>query len=128
MSEATNAQNNARTAPQSAGRDRPLALRRRSDLVAVPQTFSGRRIWAIKDPLRLRYFHLNDEEYCVLRSLDGASSPAQIQELFQSRFAPRRLSFAQLESFLGVLHQEGLILADASGQAAELLERDRKGK
>src|SRR5262245_21079806 len=87
-----------RAPAHTAGRDRPLALRRRSDLVAVPQTFSGRRIWAVKDPLRLRYFHLNDEEYCVLRSLDGASSPAQIQELFQSRFAPRRLSFAQLES------------------------------
>jgi hypothetical protein len=32
------------------GLQRRLALRRRHDIVAVPQVFSGQRIWAVKDP------------------------------------------------------------------------------
>src|SRR5437016_4081548 len=107
------------------GTARTLALRRRRDLVAVPQMFSGQRYWAVKDPVALRYFHLRDEEYQVLQGLDGFASLADIQQEFERRFAPRRLSYAQLQSFLGQLHQEGLILADAPGQAGELLERAR---
>ena len=108
-----------------AGFERPLALRRRNDLEAVPQIFAGRAYWAIKDPVRLKYFHLNDEEYCVFEALDGTASLAGIREKFERRFAPRRLALAQIQSFLGQLHQEGLILADARGQSHELLERGR---
>jgi putative peptide zinc metalloprotease protein len=107
------------------GFERPLALRRRTDLEAVPQTFAGRAYWAVKDPVRLKYFHLNDEEYCVFEALDGTASLAGIREKFERRFAPRRLALAQIQSFLGQLHQEGLILADARGQSHELLERGR---
>ena len=106
--------------------ERQLALRRRHDLEVVPQTFSGRRYWAIKDPVRLRYFHLNDEEYCVWSTLDGTASLAGIRDLFERQFAPRRLALTQIQSFLGQLHREGLILADTPGQAHELLERGRK--
>ncbi len=105
-----------------AGFEQRLALRRRADIEAVPQTFAGRAYWAIKDPVRLKYFHLNDEEYCVFEALDGTASLAGIREKFERRFAPRRLALAQIQSFLGQLHHEGLILADAPGQSHELLE------
>jgi putative peptide zinc metalloprotease protein len=111
--------------PQTAF-EKPLAVRRRTDLKAVPQTFTGRRYWAIKDPVRLRYFHLNDEEYCVFTALDGTASLAGIRARFERQFAPRRLALTQIQSFLGQLHQEGLIVADAAGQSHELLERRRK--
>src|SRR5438874_7332847 len=110
--------------PETAtGRGRPLALRRRRDIIAVPQVFSGRRLWAVKDPVTLRYFHLREEEYRVFEALDGKSSLAEIQKAFELRFAPRRLTLGQLQSFLGLLHQAGLILADAPGQTGELLKR-----
>jgi putative peptide zinc metalloprotease protein len=110
--------------PETArGRGRPLALRRRRDVIAVPQFFSGRRQWAVKDPVTMRYFHLREEEFRVFEALDGKSSLAGIQQAFEARFAPRRLTLGQLQSFLGLLHQEGLILADAPGQTGELLKR-----
>ena len=105
------------------GLTRPLALRRRRDLEAVPQTFSGRRFWAIKDPVRLRYFHLRDEEYCLFAALDGNVSLAELKDQFERQFAPRRVAIGHIQSFLGTLHQEGLILADAPGQTSELLKR-----
>jgi len=112
--------------PTTAGLERPLSLRRRHDLEVVPQIFSGQRYWAVKDPVRLRYFHLRDEEYCVWESLDGEASLADIRARFERRFAPRRLAAAQLQSFLGALHHEGLIVADAPGQGGEMLERHRR--
>ena len=107
----------------AAGLNRRLALRRRCDLEAVPQTFSGRRYWAIKDPVRLRYFHLRDEEYCIFAALDGTATLADLRDTFERQFAPRRLAASQIQSFLGTLHREGLLLADAPGQTEELLKR-----
>ncbi|MBS0262103.1 MAG: HlyD family efflux transporter periplasmic adaptor subunit [Planctomycetes bacterium] len=109
-----------------AGMNRRLALRRRADLEAVPQTFGGERFWAIKDPVRLRYFHLRDEEYCIFASLDGTATLDGLREKFEREFAPRRLAISQLQSFLATLHGEGLLLADAPGQTDELLKRFRK--
>jgi putative peptide zinc metalloprotease protein len=110
------------------GLNRRLALRRRCDLEAVPQTFGGQRFWAIKDPVRLRYFHLRDEEYCLFSSLDGTATLAGLCDRFERQFAPRRLAVGQLQSFLGMLHQEGLLLADAPGQTEELLKRASAGR
>jgi putative peptide zinc metalloprotease protein len=107
------------------GLERPLALRRRTDVTAVPQTFSGQRVWAVKDPVALRYFHFRDEEFWVFQALDGRTGLAEIQRQFERHFAPRRLAIPEIQSFLGVLHEEGLVLADAPGQTGEILERGR---
>ncbi len=126
--EIRNANDESAAAETAARRGRALALRRRRDIISVPQVFSGRRLWAVKDPVTLRYFHLREEEFRVFEALDGNLSLAEIQQAFQSRFAPRRLTLGQLQSFLGLLHQEGLILADAPGQSGELLKRAQSSR
>lgn len=102
---------------------RPLAMRLRPDLELRSVPVHGRARWSVKDPLALRYYQLQEEEYFVLRQLDGRTSIDEIQSRFESRFAPRRLDPLRLQSYLGRLHEEGLILADSPGQAVELLER-----
>ena len=67
---------------------RPVSLRMRHDLTIRAQYYGGRRFWAIKDPVSLRYFQLRDEEYFVLRALDGTTSPREIKERFEREFAP----------------------------------------
>ena len=86
----------------------------------------GRPQWSVKDPLALRYYQLREEEYFVLRMLDGQTSIDEIRSRFERRFPPRRLDPLRLQSYLSRLHEEGLILADSPGQAAELLERRGK--
>jgi putative peptide zinc metalloprotease protein len=105
-----------------------LSLRMRPDLRIEPQVFAGRRYWAIKDPVSLSYFHLREEEYGILRMLDGRTSLHDIVARFERDFAPKRLSLPQLQAFLGMLHETGLVTADASGQGRTLLERDRRRK
>ena len=99
----------------------------RPDL-AVRSQWSGRcRHWVLKDPLALHYFHLSEEEFAVLQMLDGQTSLADIQQRFQERYAPRRLSLPRLQRFLSDLYQRGLVWSDTSGQGEQLRRRRRKG-
>lgn len=107
----------------SAGKDRPIPLRRRADLTIVPQWFGGRRWFVVKDPVALKFFHLTEEEHAILTLLDGQASPAAIKAQFERQFAPRRLSPERLQAFFVELHRRGLVLADAVGQGTELAQR-----
>ncbi|MCL4678133.1 MAG: hypothetical protein KJ017_06020 [Alphaproteobacteria bacterium] len=115
-------------ADQQSAAARPIALRRRCDLVVCPQRWGGRQILAVKDPLALRYYHLREEEFFVLQQLDGRTSPEQIQAAFERVFAPQKLRLTMLASFLGMLHGEHLVVSDAAGQDRPLLERRRAGR
>jgi len=106
-----------------AAASQPLALRCRPDLAISPQNYRRERYWLVKDPVALSYFHLRDEEHAILRMLDGRTGAAEIKARFDKRFAPYLLSLEQLQAFLGRLHECGLILSDAQGQGAQLLER-----
>ena len=105
---------------------RPLPMRMRPDLELRAVQMRGRPQWSVKDPLALRYYQLREEEYFILRMLDGRNSIDEIQTRFARRFAPRRLEPDRLHAFLGRLHNEGLILADPAGQGTELLRRRGK--
>ncbi len=100
---------------------RPISLRMRPDLSA--QSLARHRYWAVKDPVSLRYFRLQDEEYAVLKMLDGRTSAHEIRQQFAARFAPRSLGAQELQAFLATLHRDGLLLSEARGQGEQLLIR-----
>ncbi|MFH1300272.1 MAG: HlyD family efflux transporter periplasmic adaptor subunit [Planctomycetota bacterium] len=103
--------------------NQPLRLRMRADLQVQPLQFGGKTYWGIKDPFSLQYYQLRDEEFFILKLLDGRSSFVTIRRQYEQRFPPQKLEASQLQGFLSRLHQEGLILADAFGQGEILLER-----
>ena len=99
---------------------RPLPLRMRADLLMQRQRWQGREYWTIKDPLTLRYYRFEDEEFAILEMLDGRASVEDIRERFEARFAPQRLSGGQLQHLLAMLHRSNLLLSDAPGQGEQL--------
>lgn len=101
----------------------PLRLRMRADLHIQPLQFGGKIFWGVKDPFSLQYYQLRDEEFFILKQLDGQASFDTIRRQYEQRFPPQKLEASQLQGFLSRLHQEGLILADAFGQGEILLER-----
>jgi len=109
---------------------RPLALRRRPDVQATPQLFQGQRHWVLKDPVALKYFRFQEEEYALWEMLDGQTSLDQIKERFESRFAPQRITFEDVQQFVGTLHKSGLVLSDLPGQGPVLFleARNRRWK
>ncbi len=107
---------------------RPLALRKRPDLIVFPQRFSGRTYLGVKDPLTMRYYQLQEEEFFILQQLDGQTSADHILDAVHREFAPRKIRLGQLQAYLSMLHREGLITSDAQGQGPALLNRGRASR
>src|SRR5262245_39534262 len=107
--------------PQAfAAADRPLTLRMRPDLVVREVWFRGRRHFVLSDPIATAYAYLTEQEYFILRSLDGHLTTRWLVDQFGLRFAPQQVTAAQLHRFLSQLHRQGLVLSDAPGQGTQL--------
>ena len=102
---------------------RPLALRMRPDLTARRHRYHGQSYWVVKEPIGLNYFRFHEEEYAILCMLDGRISLESIKERFEQEFMPQKITFHDLQQFVGMLHRSGLVVADAIGQGHQLRKR-----
>lgn len=102
---------------------RPLTLRMRPDLAARQHRYHGQTFWVVKEPIGLNYFRFHEEEFAILQMLDGHSSLDHIKEEFESEFAPQKITFQDLQQFIGMLHRSGLVISTASGQGRQLKKR-----
>ena len=105
-----------------------IAWRRRTDLRIAPTEISGHRSWGIKDPVSLSYFELRDEEYFVLQCLNGKATVDEVCQQFHQRFRPATLSPFELQSFVGQLISQGLLVADGPGYGRVLVARDQQAQ
>ena len=76
---------------------RPLALRMRPDLSARRQRYHGRTFWVVKEPVGLRYFRFQEEEFAVLNMMKEGVSLNDIKEKFEKDFAPHKITFQDLQ-------------------------------
>lgn len=102
---------------------RRIPWKRRADLQAVPLEFAGRISWGVKDPVALTYYELREEEYFVLKQLEGRSTIDEICDAFHQQFRPRTLSRGELQQFVGQLVSQGLLVADGPGYGRMLVDR-----
>ena len=107
---------------------RPLTVRKRPDLTSSRQRYQGTAYWVVKEPVGLQYYRFHEEEFFILNMLDGHVSLQQIKEGFEQRFAPQKITFGDLQQFIGMLHRSGLVISNAPGQGKALRERGRKKK
>jgi putative peptide zinc metalloprotease protein len=114
------------TAAQSlvSSSQRRVTLRIRPDLVATRHRYQGRLYWIVKDPVGLRYFRFQEEEYFLLRRLDGDTTLERLKDEFEAEFRPQRIRLEELGQFFTMLHRNGLILSDAPGQGEQLGRRN----
>ncbi len=107
---------------------RPLTVRKRPDLTASRHRYQGTGYWVVKEPVGLQYYRFHDEEYFILNMLDGHVSLQQIKDGFEQRFAPQKITFGDLQQFIGMLHRSGLVISNSPGQGKALRKRGRKKK
>jgi len=103
----------------------PLNIRMRPELVVTPQGSDSERRWLVYDPVTLEYFRLRDEEWSILRRLDGRATLEDIRTSFEKQFAPLRLGAQQLQAFFYRLHEFGLIVGSTPGQGDVLCQRQQ---
>jgi len=102
---------------------RPLALRKRPDLEACRHRYQGRGYWVVKEPVGLKYFRFQEEEYAILQMLDGTVSFDDIKTRFQKQFTPQKITLNDLQQFVGMLHRNGLVISTSAGQGRQLKRR-----
>ncbi len=106
--------------------ERVLLVYARNDLEAKRATYLGRSFWIVKDPIGLKYYRFQDEEYFILESLDGTKSLETIKEDFEAKFPPQKITLEEIQNFVGQLHQCSLIVVGVPDQGHELLKRRKK--
>ena len=102
---------------------RPLKLRVRPDLKVRRHKYQGRPFWVVKEPIGLKYYRFQEEEFSILQMLDGNTSYEDLKSQFESEFAPQRITLQDLQHFIGMLHRSGLVISDQSGQGRQLNRR-----
>lgn len=109
---------------------RAIRLRTRPDLESRQQRYRGQVYWVVKEPVGLNYFRFHEEEYAILQMLDGQHSLDDIKEEFEREYAPQKLTFQDLQQFIGMLHRSGLVVSESAGQGWQLKHRrdERKQK
>jgi putative peptide zinc metalloprotease protein len=100
-----------------------LPMRMRPDLTAQQQRYQGQIYWVIKEPVGLHYFRFQEEEYAILKMLDGETSLDEIKVEFENLFPPQKITVEELGNFVGTLHRNGLVIAQVAGQGEQLKKR-----
>jgi len=109
-----------------AERRKQVRLRVRPDLQVFEQKYEGKTFHVVKDPVCLRYYRFNKQEYFVFQLFDGKHTMEEVQEAFEEEFKPMRLEPADLEAFARQLVTAGLVQNEQPGAARHLFERRAK--
>ncbi len=110
----------------SAGIAERLRVKVRPDLIIQAQLYEGRTHYVVKDPVGLRYFRFKEEEYFLLKSLDGKRRLEEVREDYESHFRPHKITIEELARFASQLTQAGIASVDTPRQGQVLYERFRK--
>jgi putative peptide zinc metalloprotease protein len=121
-------QTSTQTQAMAASSSRPLGLQLRRDLSFQEQSYQGRNYWVVKDPISLKYYRFEEEEFALLQWLDGQSSPDHIKRCFDYEFAPQKISMQELYQFIGMLYRSSLLISQAPNQGIELKKRGEQNR
>ena len=107
---------------------RPLPMHTRTDVTVQHQQFQGRDCVVIKDPLTMKYYRFEEEEYMLFGLLDGQTSLETVKAEFDARFPPQKITIQEIYQFVSMLHRNSLLISDAPFQGHELSKRGRENR
>jgi len=110
----------------TAERRKQVKLRIRSDLVITEQRYEGRLCHVVKDPVSLKYYRFNAQEYFVFNRLSGKLTLEEIRKEFEKEFAPDRLTLEDLEGFARQLVTAGLVQHESPNSGKQLFDKRKK--
>ena len=100
---------------------RPIPLEARPDLRIERIEYQGVAYWVIKEPVGLRYYRLQTEQYEVLFLLNGQRSLEEIRDDLLRKLPTVRLQLSDIQHLITDLHQKGLVYSNRMGQGAALI-------
>jgi putative peptide zinc metalloprotease protein len=109
-----------------AERRKQVRLKVRPDLQHFEQRYEGKTFHVVKDPVCLRYYRFNRQEYFVFSLFDGRHTMEQVRDRFEDEFKPQRLEHQDLEGFARQLVTAGLVQHEMPGAGRHLFQRRAK--
>src|SRR3954470_16183729 len=109
-----------------AERRKQVRLKVRPDLQVFEQKYEGKGFHVVKDPVCLRYYRFNKQEYFVFSLFNGTHTMEEVREAFEEEFKPQRLEHQDLESFARQLVTAGLVQHEQAGAGKHLFHRRAK--
>lgn len=109
-----------------AERRKAVRLKVRPDLQIFAQKYEGKTYHVVKDPVCLRYYRFNQQEYFVFQLFNGDYTLEQVRDQFEDEFKPHRLEYQDLEAFARQLVTAGLVQHEQQGAGKHLFERRAK--
>ncbi|HEY7309098.1 MAG TPA: biotin/lipoyl-binding protein [Gemmataceae bacterium] len=107
-------------------RRKQVRVRLRPDLGIEAQKYEGRTYHVVKDPVSLRYYRLKDNEYFLLRYLDGKHTLEDAQKEYEAQYRPDRLKLEDVEAFAQQLINAGLAQNESPRAGKQLYEQRAK--
>jgi putative peptide zinc metalloprotease protein len=107
-------------------RRKAVRLRVRPDLQITEQKYEGKVYHVVKDPVCLRYYRFNRQEYFVFSHFDGNHTMEEVKDKFEEEYKPHRLEYSDLEGFARQLITAGLVQSETVGTGKHLFERRAK--
>src|SRR5438445_2654225 len=97
-----------------------------ADLGITPSKYEGKTHYVVKDPISLRYYRFNEQEYFVVKHFDGKHTLEETQKAFEREFRPHRLTLEDLEGFAQQLLQAGLVQHETAQAGKQLFDKRLK--
>lgn len=107
---------------------RPIPLSMRPDLVIKRIDYLGVGYWVVKDPAGLKYYRLQQEQYELLKLLDGERSLEALRDEMLVIMPTVRLQLSDVQHLITDLHEKGLVYSNREGQGAALLKKHSEEK
>ncbi|RMG34255.1 MAG: HlyD family efflux transporter periplasmic adaptor subunit [Planctomycetota bacterium] len=105
---------------------RPIPLIARPDLVFKRIEYLGVGYWVVKEPVGLKYYRLQPEQYHCLMLLDGKRNLEQLRDELLRRLPTIRLQLSDIQQLVTDLHEKGLVYSVRPGQGEALLKKREK--
>lgn len=107
---------------------RPVPLQARPDLVVKRIQYLGATSVVVKDPVALKYFRFQPEQYAILQLLDGSRNLEEIRDEFHLQFPTVRINVPDVQNLITDFHKSGLVYSNRNGQGSVLVKKNREEK
>ena len=98
----------------------------RPDLKVVRIPYQRTPSWVVKDPVSLKYYRFQAEQFKILELVDGARSLEQIRDDFQREFPSSHLSLEEIQQLVSDLYKSSLVYSTRYGQGPALMKVHRE--
>ena len=105
---------------------RPVPLVMRADLVVEMMPYGDALYAVIKDPVALKYYRLQPQQFAMLQRLDGRRSLVDLRDELQRDFPAVHFSVVDVQSLVTDLHDKGLVVSSRFRQGEVLRRKHRE--